>query len=122
MCQYGEQFCVGLDTIHPPDVYVPLVVLTPTSSLGSLVTPALGNRIPLDRERQSARSRHHHSRQRGRHLGPERHSSPALILKIVQLANDLLSRLARVQILTLEHGSIVLLEPVRTRSRVESLE
>ena len=122
MCQYGEKFCVGLDTIHPPDIYIPLVVLTSTSSLSSLVTPALGDRIPLDWERQSARPRHYHSCQRGRHLGPECYSSPALILKIVQLADYLLSCLARVQILTLKHRGIVLLKPVRTCSRVKSLE
>ena len=97
-------------------------MLAPAPTLGPLVAPTLWNRIPLDWKRQSAGSGHHHASQRRRHLRSQSDGPPAFVLEVVELADDLLALLARVQLLTLEHRRVVLLEAVRTRSSMEVAE
>src|SRR5690606_27488754 len=49
-----------------------------------------------------------------RHLRPERDRAPALVLEVVELANDLLAALLDVELERLERRSVILLKTVAT--------
>ena len=104
-----------LDPLDPDDIHVPLVVLPPPPSRRPLVPPALPHREPLGRERQALALREHQTRERGRQLRAQRDAPAALVLEVVKLARDLLSRLPREERLGLEHGRLEALEAVRAR-------
>mmetsp|Transcript_16892 Transcript_16892/g.53955 ORF Transcript_16892/g.53955 Transcript_16892/m.53955 type:complete len:639 (+) Transcript_16892:116-2032(+) len=118
----GEELRLGIDAVDAHDVHVPLVVLPLAAALGGLKPPALRDGEPLQRQlgghltSLDAHQAEHHPRERGRHLGPQGHSHPVLVLEVVHLLRDLLGRVAGlelVDVLGLEHGSVVLLEPIQ---------
>ena len=97
------------------DVHVPLEVLAQPPALRALVAEELRDREPADRLAQPARARAHHPRERGRHLRPQRDLPPALVLEVVELADDLRAALLDVELERFERRAVVLLEPVAPR-------
>ena len=119
--QRGDQLGLGADARLAPDVHVPLEVLALAAAGRALVAPVLGDREPAQRQPQAPGARHHHARERGRHLGPQRVA--ALVqLEVVELLDDLLAGLAGEELLGLEHRGVHLLEGEGPGHGAEMLE
>ena len=73
-------------------------------------------------QRHLAAEREDHARERGRHLGAERHVLAVLVDEVVHLLGDLLAALALVELLVLEHRRVVLLEREAAGRRAEVAE
>ena len=81
----------------------------------ALVPEQLGDGEPPDRLFQGLCPRPNHSRERGRHFRSQGDAPVTLVREFVELADDFLSALRRVQLQRLERRSIVLLEAIATR-------
>ncbi len=101
---------VGLDPFDPDDVEVELPELAEATALRTLVAEQARDREPLDRLGQPLAAGGDHPRQRRRHLRPQGDFPAAPVLEGVQLADDLLTRLAGVELQGLDDGRVVLLE------------
>ncbi len=105
----GEQLGLGRDARFTPDVHVPLEMLALAAARHALVAPVLGDGEPAQRQAQRAGPRHHHARDRRRHLGAQREVT-VVHREVVELLDDLLARLAREQLRVLDDRRIDLLE------------
>ncbi len=94
------------------DVHVELEVLAQAAALLSLVAIELWHREPANRLAQRPGSRAHHAGERGSHLRPQGDLPAAFVFELVELLNDLLARLARVDLEWLERRPVILLETV----------
>jgi hypothetical protein len=92
-----QELRIGGDVGFTDDVDVQLKMLAQTSALLSLVAEQLRNRKPADGFAQRVGLRGRHSRERRRHLRPERDVAAAFIGEVVQLSNDLVAALLSVQ-------------------------
>ena len=81
----------------------------------ALVAKELWQREPAHRLPKRIRARGDHARQRRRHLRPKCDLSTTLVREVVELADDLIAALLRVQLERLERGTIILdkAEPAR---------
>ncbi len=111
----GEQLGVGGDVGLADDVDVELEVLAQASALLALVAKELRHREPPHRLAQRVRLGGGHARERRRHFRPQRDLSAALVGEVVELPDDLVAALLRVELERLERGSVVLdeREPAR---------
>ena len=111
----GHDLGVGRRTRLADDVHVELKVLPEPPPLLALVPEQLGDGEPPDRLFQGLCPRPNHSRERGRHFRSQGDAPVTLVREFVELADDFLSALRRVQLQRLERRSIVLLEAIATR-------
>ena len=77
-----------------------------------LVAEELGNGKPPDRLPEHLGTRGYHPGQCRRHLRPERDLTLALVREGIELADDFVSTLCRIQLERLERRSVILLESV----------
>ena len=91
----GDDLGFGGDTGFADDVQIELVVLALAATRHAFVAEALGNRGPLEREGERALAGGDHAGERGGHLRAEGQPAIALILKGVDLVDDLFAGLAR---------------------------
>jgi len=117
-----DQLRVGEDLVLPDDVHVELEVLPQAALLRTLVSEELGDRVPAHRLRESGRPRRHHPGEGRGHLRPQGHLPPALVLEGVELLDDLLAGLLRVQLEGLQRRPVVLDEAVPLRHLAPRLE
>ena len=87
-------------------------MLAQPAALLPLVAEQLRDREPADRLPEPVGARRDHARQCRRHLRPQRDLPPALVLEAVELPDDLVAALGRVQLQRLEWWPVVLLEAV----------
>ena len=102
-----EQLGVGGDVGFADDVDVELKVLAQTAALLPLVAKELRHREPADRLAQRVRLRGRHARERRRHLRAQRDLAAALVGEVVELADDLVAALLRVELERLERRPVV---------------
>ena len=81
----------------------------------ALVAEQLRHREPAHRLAQRVRLRGDHARERRRHLRAQRHLAAALVGEVVELADDLVAALPRVQLERLERRPVVLDERIAPR-------
>ena len=96
-------------------IAVELEVLSKPPPLLPLVAEELRDGEPADRLLEPVGARGHHAGERGRHLRPQRDLAAALVGEVVELPDDLVAALGRVQLERLERRAVVLLEPVPGR-------
>jgi hypothetical protein len=82
-------------------------VLPQAPLLLSLVAKELRNREPAHRLPQGVRPRTNHARNRWRHFRTQRNRSPAFVFEVVELSDDLLPALLRVEIEGLKRRAVV---------------
>ena len=113
--RHREQLGVGGDVRLADDVDVELEVLAQPPLLLPLVAEELRHREPAHRLAQRVRARRHHARERRRHLRAQRDLAAALVREVVELADDLVAALLRVELERLERRPVVLdeREPAR---------
>ena len=113
---------LGEHGVFAYDVEVPLVVLALAALRHALVSEALRDRRPLEREGKLLLALRDHSRERRRHLGAKGEVALGLVEKVVYLLSDLLARLARKKLVALHDARVVLSEArrlARCAKRVE---
>ena len=106
----AKQLRVGRNVRLAENVHVELEVLAQPALLLSLVAKELGHREPPDGLPQRVRARGDHASHRWRHLRPQRDLAIALVLKVVELSDDLVAALLRVQVERLERRPVVFRE------------
>src|SRR2546428_209297 len=97
-------------------------MLAEPALLLALVSEQLWDREPSNRLAQGVGSRTHHARKGRRHCGPQRDVPVALVAEAVQLADDLVPTLLRVQLAGLERRPIVFDEPEPARDVTPRLQ
>ena len=118
-CYRGEELRLCCRFGHPEDIHIPLVVFPSPSSRDALVAPALRKAEPAKRHGQCAAAGQNHPCHRGGHLGAQRDRSAPFVLEVVELFDDLLTGLARVERGVLDDRSIDLLEAESVRDLPE---
>ena len=103
-------------------ITIELEVLSKPPPLLPLVAEELRDREPADGLLELAGLRGHHARQGRRHLRPERHLTIPFVDEVVQLTDDLVPALGRVELQRLQRRPVVLLEPVPGRYRTPGPE
>ena len=104
------------------DVEVPLVVLALAALRHALVSEALRDRRPLEREGKLLLALRDHARERGRHLRPKREVAFGLVEEVVDLLAYFLARLAGKQLVALDDARVVLTEACRLTRGAERVE
>ena len=117
-----EHLDLGQNGILADNIEIPLVMLALASLGHAFVAETLRYRRPLNREGQFLLALRDHARKGWGHLRAERKVAIGLVVEVVDLLTDLFARLARQQLVTLDHARIVRFKPRRLTSRTESIK